>query len=150
MCFERARIPRLTARSSGNDPSMILRVLKSTSRSGRFGRRFDWVADTQSKDVSCGILVRFWYARKWPCSNFLGFQVPPARFERATPGLGNTGTPDASTFSDKPLGSPPLPVCTTGCTSPDLARVIDAWATLPDPLRRAILALVGTAERPQG
>ena len=31
-------------------------------------------------------------------------------------------------------------------TDPDLARVIKAWATLPDPIRRAVLALVGTAE----
>ncbi len=27
----------------------------------------------------------------------------------------------------------------------DLARVVDAWPTLPDPIRRAVLALVGTA-----
>ena len=34
----------------------------------------------------------------------------------------------------------------TPSTDPDLARVIKAWATLPDPIRRAVLALVGTAE----
>jgi hypothetical protein len=26
---------------------------------------------------------------------------------------------------------------------PDLARVIEAWPTLPDPIRRAMLALIG-------
>ena len=34
----------------------------------------------------------------------------------------------------------------TPSTDPDLARVIKAWATLPDPIRRAVLALVGTAQ----
>ncbi|MDY3559960.1 hypothetical protein R5W23_001158 [Gemmata sp. JC673] len=29
-------------------------------------------------------------------------------------------------------------------TDPELARVVTAWATLPDPIKRAILALVGT------
>jgi hypothetical protein len=28
---------------------------------------------------------------------------------------------------------------------PDLQRVIDAWPTVPVPIRRAILALIGTA-----
>jgi hypothetical protein len=28
--------------------------------------------------------------------------------------------------------------------SPDLARVFDAWPTLPEPIRRAILALIGS------
>jgi hypothetical protein len=33
--------------------------------------------------------------------------------------------------------------CTTGCTpDPDLSRVVAAWPTLPEPIRRAVLALV--------
>jgi hypothetical protein len=28
---------------------------------------------------------------------------------------------------------------------PDLQRLIDAWPTLPEPIRRAMLALIGTA-----
>jgi hypothetical protein len=32
-------------------------------------------------------------------------------------------------------------------TDPELARVIDAWATLPDPIRRAVMALIGTSTR---
>ena len=31
-------------------------------------------------------------------------------------------------------------------TDPELARVVEAWPTLPEPLRRAVLALVGTAD----
>jgi hypothetical protein len=30
-------------------------------------------------------------------------------------------------------------------TDPDLARVIDAWPTLPPHIRAAVLALIGTA-----
>lgn len=29
-------------------------------------------------------------------------------------------------------------------TDPELTRVLAAWATLPDPIKRAILALIGT------
>ncbi len=29
---------------------------------------------------------------------------------------------------------------------PDLARVIDTWPALPEPIRRAILALIGSRE----
>lgn len=31
-----------------------------------------------------------------------------------------------------------------GARDPDLARLIAAWPTLPEPIRRAILALVGS------
>ncbi len=31
-------------------------------------------------------------------------------------------------------------------TDPDLDRVVETWATLPDPIRRAILALIGSAD----
>jgi hypothetical protein len=31
---------------------------------------------------------------------------------------------------------------------PDLAAILDAWPTLPEPIRRAMLALVGTAKGP--
>ena len=32
-------------------------------------------------------------------------------------------------------------------TDPELARIVDAWPTLPEPIRRAIAALVGAAPR---
>jgi hypothetical protein len=46
----------------------------------------------------------------------------------------------------------PSPVCTPACTSkpeidPDLARILDAWPTLAEPIRRAVLALVESAAR---
>jgi hypothetical protein len=31
------------------------------------------------------------------------------------------------------------------CQDPDLQRLIDAWPTLPEPIRRAMLALIGMA-----
>jgi hypothetical protein len=31
-------------------------------------------------------------------------------------------------------------------TDPDLARVLDAWPTLPAPIKAAVLALIQTAE----
>jgi hypothetical protein len=39
----------------------------------------------------------------------------------------------------KPI-DPPAPL------DPDLARVVDAWPHLPEPIRRAMLALIGTAK----
>ena len=67
------------------------------------------------------------------------------RFRRPTANLQNTNSdsdlqPIADTGSSNGSSSPP---------DPDLARVVEAWATLPEPLRRAVLALVGSAERPQ-
>src|SRR5947209_6516517 len=36
--------------------------------------------------------------------------------------------------------------CTPGCTDdPDLSRVVTAWPSLAEPIRRAILALIGPA-----
>jgi hypothetical protein len=32
-------------------------------------------------------------------------------------------------------------------SDPDLARVVDAWPALPDAIRRAVLALIGSAMR---
>jgi hypothetical protein len=45
--------------------------------------------------------------------------------------------------------------CSAGCsdapkllTDPDLARVVAAWPTLSEPIRRALPALVGTTQPP--
>ena len=37
-----------------------------------------------------------------------------------------------------------------GPMDPDLARLVDAWRTLPENIRTAILALVGAARAPEG
>jgi hypothetical protein len=37
------------------------------------------------------------------------------------------------------------PIAKHFSTAPDLARVLNAWPTLPEHIRRAVLALVGTA-----
>jgi hypothetical protein len=37
---------------------------------------------------------------------------------------------------------------TTSAANPDLARFISAWSTLPEPFRRAVLALVGSVPPP--
>ena len=36
------------------------------------------------------------------------------------------------------------PLHTAAPADPDLARVVEAWPDLPEPLRRAVLALIGT------
>jgi hypothetical protein len=40
---------------------------------------------------------------------------------------------------------PDVPAPPTPPTDPDLSRVIAAWLELPEPIRRAVLALVSTA-----
>ncbi len=37
------------------------------------------------------------------------------------------------------------PLHTAAPTDPDLARVVEAWSDLPEPIRRAVLALIGSA-----
>jgi hypothetical protein len=39
---------------------------------------------------------------------------------------------------------PPSPLAAT-TADPDLARILDAWPTLPPHIRAAVLALIGTA-----
>jgi hypothetical protein len=53
--------------------------------------------------------------------------------------------PVANDSPGKELGAPPASGCTDGCTDPDLARVLEAWPTLPEPIRAAVLALVQAA-----
>ncbi len=50
-------------------------------------------------------------------------------------------------LADKRVTSGEIPGCSAGCSDPDLARVIEAWATLPEPIRSEVLALVGVAAR---
>ena len=64
----------------------------------------------------------------------------------------------ASTRSDKDLASTSTSACTPACTDPlqelhishDLAGVIDAWPSLPEAIRAAILAMIQTTTRPKG
>ena len=46
--------------------------------------------------------------------------------------------------TDKQSLAPPM-IHDTCQLPPDLARVIDAWPALPEPIRAAVMALVGTA-----
>ena len=43
--------------------------------------------------------------------------------------------------SNPPPSGPATPV-----TDPDLARILDAWPTLPAPIRRAVLALIESGQ----
>jgi hypothetical protein len=49
---------------------------------------------------------------------------------------------DSENLSGNPASDTPVD---TGfdTTDPNLVKVIDAWPTLPDPIRRAMLALIG-------
>jgi hypothetical protein len=40
------------------------------------------------------------------------------------------------------------PAGDTASLDPDLTRILDAWPTLPDPIRRAVMALVETSSPP--
>jgi hypothetical protein len=66
--------------------------------------------------------------------------MTPTRFEHTQENTGilansQKGAAKSDAFSTK---NPEI--------SPDLARVIQAWSTLPDHIRKAILALVETAK----
>jgi hypothetical protein len=55
-------------------------------------------------------------------------------------------------LSDFPQSDVPrdVPDCipTTLTTDPDLSRVIEAWATLPEPIRRAVVAIIASVNLP--
>ncbi|HXD88310.1 MAG TPA: hypothetical protein VN641_17610 [Urbifossiella sp.] len=69
----------------------------------------------------------------------------------------NLLAPDCNVFSRQQLTPNAADGCSAGCsdqhgeggiTDPELARVAAAWPTLPEPIRRAMLALIGaSAER---
>jgi hypothetical protein len=56
--------------------------------------------------------------------------------------------PRSAERSDPPTTSADAPVpdaLPDALTDPDLVRIVGAWPTLPEPIRRAVLALIGTA-----
>ena len=61
--------------------------------------------------------------------------------------------PSTKPCQRRDLGDPAAPVCTSVCTDlpesdridADLAKVVAAWPTLPDPLKAGILAMVKAA-----
>jgi hypothetical protein len=61
------------------------------------------------------------------------FETGPRSAERPDPPTTSADTPILDALPD-------------ALTDPDLARVIEAWATLPEPIRRAVLALLGSAD----
>jgi hypothetical protein len=62
--------------------------------------------------------------------------VPPQGLERVAKTTGKTGIPDSGGAECGALGAQNAP------SDPDLAAVVDAWPTLPEAVRTAILAMV--------
>ena len=60
------------------------------------------------------------------------FETEPHPAEQAFPPTTSADTPVPDALPD-------------ALTDPDLARVIEAWATLPEPIRRAMVALIAAA-----
>jgi hypothetical protein len=62
------------------------------------------------------------------------FETGPHSAERADPPTTSADTPGPDALPD-------------ALTDPDLARVVETWPSLAEPIRRAILALVASAGR---
>jgi hypothetical protein len=60
------------------------------------------------------------------------FETDPRSAERADPPTTSAAAPVPDALSD-------------ALTDPDLTRIVGAWPTLPEPIRRAMLALIETA-----
>jgi hypothetical protein len=60
------------------------------------------------------------------------FETGPRSAERADPPTTSADAPVPDALPD-------------ALTDPDLARIVGAWSTIPDPIRRAMLSLIGTA-----
>ena len=123
---------------------MTFRVRMPNSLLQQTGHATDGSSGSDGKLLFClkSQLLRHYY-----------LQLRPAGFEPATYGLGNAGnisanvdnssisrTPDQS---HSPQHSPaPANRCESVTTVDSaLARIIDAWPALPEPIRRAMLAL---------
>src|SRR5262245_55100539 len=61
------------------------------------------------------------------------FETGPRSAELADPPITSANAIKSDVLPDVP-------------TDPDLARVVEAWPALPDPIRRAMLALVASAQ----
>jgi hypothetical protein len=61
------------------------------------------------------------------------FETDPHPAERPDPPTTSADTPVPDALPD-------------ALTDPDLARILGAWPTLPEPIRRAVLALLGSAD----
>jgi hypothetical protein len=62
-----------------------------------------------------------------------------------TPTIHGISAPDEKPLTAVLTGAGANPCDPMRVDDPDLARVIEAWTTLPDPIRRAVMALIGTA-----
>src|SRR5262249_12518825 len=91
------------------------------------------------------------------CGRVRGKEAPPgfepgvADLQSATPPTQRAAPPGTSGDGTPPLTGPLLGTPESGCepvsaTAPDLARVVEAWPTLPPAIRRAVLALIGPAD----
>ena len=77
----------------------------------------------------------------------LGFEPGMADLQSATPRPQGAVRPKTSGDPAAPLTGPLTGTADNACallreTDPDLARVIDAWPSLPEAIKRAVLALV--------
>ena len=53
-------------------------------------------------------------------------------------------SPPIASNADKGLGASDLNVCSSACSNLDgLAKIVAAWPSLPGPIRRAMLVLIG-------
>jgi hypothetical protein len=59
------------------------------------------------------------------------FETDPHPAERPDPPTTSADTPRADALPDALI-------------DPDLVRIVGTWPTLPEPIRRAVLALIGT------
>jgi hypothetical protein len=60
-----------------------------------------------------------------------GFRADPRSAERANPPTTSAAAPVPDALPD-------------ALTDPDLVRIVGTWPTLPEPIRRAVLALIDT------
>jgi hypothetical protein len=85
----------------------------------------------------------------------MGFEPTTASLEGSLCRVANSAETDTS--EKQPLtgvvpgvvsrrGKGSIPVYSHSITDPELPRLVAAWPTLPDPIKAAIRALIGTAE----
>jgi hypothetical protein len=72
-----------------------------------------------------------------------GCRVDRKGVEPSTSALRTHENTDAS-ITGKELATSDSPACSNACSNlDDLARIVAAWPSLPAPIRRAMLALIG-------
>ena len=149
---------------SGSESALVLSGVRAEMDGGRVGCGVWYGASCVAREESASSVLHPGKTEKWVDPHHSGRLARPGRFELPTCGLGNRKPtaevpvfePVTNASGTSPAETPAPAQQANRCesvrelaTDPNLVLVVGAWATLPGPLKAAILAMIrGALDEP--